>query len=271
MTILVTGATGLVGARLLPRLVDMGYECRALMRAGKPAQAGVTAVEGDLLDPTSLLPAMEGVTAIIHLAAVFRTPDTDLIWKSNLDGTRNLITAAKARAPQARFILASTTNIYNADTPRPGREDDDADPQQAYPASKLAAEAALRDSGLTWLIQRFGFVYGDKDGHLDELPRLAPRFNMHPAQRMSLVHHRDIAAAMQLALRGAMDGQIVNIADDAPTSLYELAALVGGEMAPSSAPLNNPWHLHVDVTRARSLGFYPTVRSVRHAAREGWM
>lgn len=271
MTVLITGATGLVGARLLPRLVEAGLNCRALTRGGKEAPAGVTAVEADLLDPASLMRAVEGVSAIIHLAAVFRTPDTDLIWKSNLEGTRNVIAAVKAHAPEARLILASTSNVYDADSPRPGREGDAADPQQAYPASKLAAENALRESGLNWSIQRFGFVYGDKDGHLEELPRLVASFKMHPAQRMSMVHHLDIATAMNLALTGTMDGRIVNIADEAPTSIYELVALVGGTMEPSSAPLDNPWRLHMDVSLARSLGFQPIVRTVHQAMREGLM
>ncbi|PKR87326.1 epimerase [Pleomorphomonas diazotrophica] len=271
MTILITGGTGLVGARLLPRLAAAGLDCRALLRAGKPAPSGVTAIEADLLDPATLEQAVEGVSAIVHLAAVFRTPDTDLIWKSNLEGTRNLIAVAEKHAPGARFIMASTSNIYDADSPRPGREDDDADPKQAYPASKLAAENVLRDSRLTWAILRFGFVYGDGDGHLEDLPRHAPRLNMHPAKRMSLVHHRDIATAVRLALTGAMDGHIVNIADDAPTSIYELVELAGGTMEPSSAPLDNPWHLHVDASLARRLGFHPTVRSIHQAVEEGLM
>lgn len=271
MTILLTGGTGLVGARLLPRLAAAGLDCRALLRAGKQAPSGVTAVEADLLDTASLEQAVKGVSAIVHLAAVFRTSDTDLIWKSNLEGTRNLIAAARQHAPGARFIMASTTNVYNADSPRPGREGDAADPEQAYPASKLAAEKLLRDSGLTWAILRFGFVYGEGDGHLEELPRHAPRLNMHPAKRMSLVHHLDIATAVNIALTGAMDGHIVNIADDAPTSIYELVELAGGTMEPSSAPLENPWHLHVDPTLSRRLGFHPTVRSIHQAVEEGLM
>ncbi|APO77041.1 NAD-dependent nucleoside-diphosphate-sugar epimerase protein (plasmid) [Rhizobium etli 8C-3] len=271
MTVLVSGATGLVGARLLPRLVEARVNCRALMRGGKEAPAGVSAVEADLLDPASLMRAVEGISAIIHLAAVFRTPDTDLIWKSNLEGTRNLIAAAKACAPEARFIMASTSNVYDADSPHPGREDDAANPQQAYPASKLAAENALRESGLNWAIQRFGFVYGDKDGHLEELPRLVTNFKMHPAQRMSMIHHLDIATAMGLALTGTLDGRIVNIADEAPTSIYELVALVGGTMQPSSAPLGNPWRLHMDVSLARSLGFRPIIRTVYQAMQENLM
>ena len=73
MTTLVTGVTGLVGARLFPRLVAMGGKYRALVRGGKEVPAGATAVEGDLLDPASLDQAVAGVSAIIHLAAGWAT------------------------------------------------------------------------------------------------------------------------------------------------------------------------------------------------------
>ena len=148
MTILLTGVTGLVGARLLPRLVAAGLDCRALVRGGKEVPVGVAAVEGDLQDPASLARAVEDVSAIVHLAAVFRTPDDDLIWRSNLDGTRHLIAATKAHAPDARFIMASTSNIYDADTPRPGREVDAADPTQAYrrASGRPKASCARADS-----------------------------------------------------------------------------------------------------------------------------
>lgn len=269
MTILVTGATGLVGERLLPRLVQAGIECRALVRPGKAAPAGVAAVHGDLFDPASLKQAVEDVSAVIHLAAVFRTQDTDLVWKSNVEGTRNLIDAVLTHKPDARFIMASTGLVYNEDAPAPGREDDVTEPTLDYPASKVVAETAVRDSGLTWAILRFPFVYGDGDGHLEALPGHARQRHFHPAQKMSLVHHRDIAAALELALTGAMDGRIVNIADEAPTSMYELAALVGDPLEPSSEPLKNPWYIHMDASRARGLGFQPSVRTVYQAAQEG--
>jgi nucleoside-diphosphate-sugar epimerase len=251
--------------------VKAGVDCRALIRAGKEVPYGVTAVEGDLFDPSSLARAVDGVSAIIHLAAVFRTPNTDLIWKSNLEGTHNLIAAAKAHAPGAQFIMASTVLVYNMDSPRPSREDDAADPKQDYPASKLAAENELRDSGLNWSVLRFGFVYGDKDGHLESLPKLAAQAKFRPAQRMSMIHHRDIATAMNLALTGAMDGHIVNITDEAPTSMYELFELVGETMEPSSEPLANPWYMQMDGSLARRLGFQPTVRTVYQAAQEKLM
>jgi UDP-glucose 4-epimerase len=270
-TVLITGASGLVGARLLLRLMEAGLNCRVLMRAGNEAPAGADLVEGDLLDPASLAAAMKGVSAIIHLAALFRTADVEMIWKTNLEGTRHLIAAAKAHAPGARFIMASTSLVYPMDGRWPGREGDPVSPKLDYPASKLAAEEELRNSGLNWTIQRFGFVYGDADGHLESLPKLAAAAKFHPALRISLIHHRDIATAMELALAGAMDGHVVNLTDEAPTSIYELARLVGEAMEPSAEPLVNPWYLQMDGTLARLLGFQPTVRTIYQAAQEQLM
>jgi len=269
MKVLVTGATGLVGERLAPRLVAAGLECHALVRQGGKAPPGVVAIEGDLFDPPSLAKAVGGMEAIVHLAAVFRTQDVDLIWKSNLEGTQNLIAAAQAHASATRFILASTSNVYDRHGPRPAREDDAVSPQQAYPASKVAAEEALRRSGLNGSIIRFPFVYGDADGHLEMLPRHVEAFGFHPAHRMSTIHHRDIATAMAMALAGAFDGRTVNIADDAPLSIHELVELVGGTIEPSAEPTPDPWFLHVDASLARSLGFQPKVSTVYQAAREG--
>lgn len=269
MTVLVTGATGLVGERLLPRLIEMGEDCRVLVRRGKQGPAGARSVEGDLLKPESLAEATIGISAIIHLAAVFRTKDNDLIWRSNLEGTRSLIAAVKTHAPQARFIMASTSNVYNKNSPQPSRESDSVEPELAYPASKAAAESLLRQSGLNWAIVRFPFVYGDGDGHLEMLPKHMAAFGFHPANRMSTIHHRDIATAIAMALAGIFDGRVVNIADEAPTTIYELVRLVGEKMEASAEPMQNPWHLHVDVSLARSLGFRPTVRTVYQALQEG--
>jgi UDP-glucose 4-epimerase len=267
--ILVTGVTGLVGARLLPRLVNAGFDCYALVRGGKMLPEGVTAVNGDLLDTTSLSNAVRDMSTIIHLAAVFRTHDTDMIWRVNLEGTRNLIEAAKTHAPDVRFIMASTSNVYNSNNPHPGREDDVVEAIHAYPASKIAAEKELRESGLNWSILRFTFVYGDGDGHLEMLPRHVVEAKFHPAMRMSTIHHRDICTAIAMALNGVMDGKTVNISDEAPTTVYELLQILGEKMESSAEPLQNPWQLHADSSLARSLGFQPTVRTIQQAAQEG--
>src|SRR6476661_4217531 len=113
-TLLLTGATGLVGSRLLPRLTTAGFTCRALVRRDVALPNGVTAVRGDLDDPASLPPAVDGIDAVVHLAALFRTGDEDAIWRANLDGTRHLVEAVAVHAPTARFVMASTGNVYDA-------------------------------------------------------------------------------------------------------------------------------------------------------------
>jgi nucleoside-diphosphate-sugar epimerase len=268
-TLLLTGASGLVGSRLLPRLAQSGFDCRALVRADVALPPGTVAVRGDLDDPNSLRAAVEGVDAVVHLAALFRTDDEDAIWRANLDGTRNLIDAVTTHAPRARFVMASTGNVYDADAARPALETDACAPTAAYPASKVAAEQLLRESGLTWSILRLPFVYGDNDGHLASLTGLAERFGLHPAHTYSVVHHRDVATVMRIALTGAMDGRIVNVTDDAPVTVYEMTLLAGNPVAASAKPLDHPWSGRMDGTLVRELGFQPSVPTIQAAARQG--
>jgi len=267
--VLLTGASGLVGSRLLPRLIQDGEDCRALLRRDLALPAGAIGVRGDLEDPDSLREAVTGVDAVVHLAAFFRTTDDGAIWRANLDGTRNLVEAVKAHAPRARFVMASTGNVYDADAPRPGRETDTCTPTAAYPASKVAAEALLRSSGLTWSIVRLPFVYGDGDGHLATMPALASRFGLHPAHTYSVIHQRDVAVVMRLALSGAMDGRVVNATDDAPVTVFEMALLAGEPIEGSAKPLVNPWSGRIDSALSRELGFRPTVPTIRRAAADG--
>jgi UDP-glucose 4-epimerase len=269
MTILVTGGTGLVGSRLLRRFVETGVNCRALVRPGKSIPEGAAPVQGDLLDLDSLRAALEDVSAIVHFAAVLRTQNEQDIWRANLDGTKNLIAAAKAYAPEARFIMASTGLVYDADASHPGREEDETHPTLAYPASKTAAEQALRESGLNWSILRLAFVYGDGDGHIASVPQIVDRMKWHPAKTFSMIHQRDVARAVELALTGGMDGQIVNVCDDAPTTLYEMSRLVGMPIAPSSEPLVDPWMGRMDGSHLRSFGFEPEIPTVYRAAQQG--
>ncbi len=268
-TLLLTGASGLVGSRLLPRLVQDGANCRALLRGDLTLPEGAAGVRGDLGDPSSLRKAVEGVDSVVHLAALFRTTDDDAIWRANLDGTRNLVEAVKAYAPQARFVMVSTGNVYDADAERPSRETDACTPTAAYPASKLAAEALVRDSGLTWSIVRLPFVYGDGDGHLASMPSLASRFGLHPAHTYSVLHQRDVAVVMRLALSGALDGRVVNATDDAPVTVFEMALLAGEPIEGSAEPLVNPWSGRMDSSLLRELGFRPTVPTIQGAAAAG--
>ncbi|MGA9115419.1 MAG: NAD(P)H-binding protein, partial [Bacteroidota bacterium] len=70
--ILVTGSTGYIGGRLVPRLLEMGYRVRCLVRdqarvQGRPWQRDVEIVAGDILQPDSLAPAVQGVSAAYYL------------------------------------------------------------------------------------------------------------------------------------------------------------------------------------------------------------
>lgn len=268
MTVLVTGGTGLVGTRLLPRLAGAGIECRALTRAGKTVPSGVTAVEGDIRDPVSLVEAIKGVKAVIHLAAILRTAETRQIWSVNVEGTRNLIAVAREHAPDARFIMASTGLVYSENSSRPSLESDPVAPDRDYPASKIAAEKLLQDSGLNWSILRFGFVYGDADGHVAQIPHIAQLLKLHPANRLSMIHHRDVATLAKMGLNGTLDGRIVNAVDDAPMTIYELSAIAGKPLHPVDMPLTHPWSGVLDGSLALSLGFKPEVATTWQAARE---
>lgn len=268
MKILVTGGTGLVGMRLLPRLVKAGIDCRALVRAGKSLPAGVTAVEGDILVPATLVEAMQGVDAVVHLASVLRSPELEKIWDANLNGTCNLIAAAKEYAPKARFMMASTSLVYHEDGQRPSQEGDEVAPKRDYPASKIAAEKRLRESDLNWSILRFGFVYGDGDEHIAKIPQIAKLLKLHPANRMSMIHHRDLATLVQMAIKGVFDRQIVNAVDDAPMTIFELSEMAGVPLEPTATPLAHPWAHVLDGSLARRLGFTPEVRTTYQAAQE---
>jgi len=165
--------------------------------------------------------------------------------------------------------MASTGLVCDADASHPGLEDNATNPKLAYPASNVAAENELRNSGLNWSILRRPIVYGDGDGHLAAVPAVAARFKWHPAKTFSLAHQRDVARTAELALTGVMDGLIVNIVDDAPTTLYEIASLVGSPIEPSAEPLTDPWMGRTDGSRSRALGFHPTVPTVYQARQQG--
>ncbi len=105
-----TGGTGLVGPRLLKRFVEAGIECRALVRPGKKIPAGVTAVEGDILRADSLAAAVEGVSAIVHLAALFRT-------------RRRLFVATLGRSARHGEGVDEATPVTDLDSPIMDRTD----------------------------------------------------------------------------------------------------------------------------------------------------
>ena len=125
MRALVTGSTGCVGANLVAALNRRGIEVIGLRRKTSPEDAihdlVMTPVVGDILDIESLYPAMEGVDWVFHVAAVAtyrKTPD-DLFYRVNVEGTRNVLLAAR-QAGVRRFVLTSSAAALGK--PRPGKE-----------------------------------------------------------------------------------------------------------------------------------------------------
>jgi hypothetical protein len=104
---------------------------------------------------------------------------------------------------------------------------------------------------------------------VSSMPAHATRMGLHPAHTFSVAHHRDIATVVQLALNGIMDEQVVNVTDDAPVTVYEMAGFAGTPIEGSAEPLTHPWSGRVDGALARELGFQPSVPTISDAARRG--
>lgn len=303
-TILVTGATGQVGKRLVPRLLswrESGDEIRALVRTAQAAEhfagLGAQAVVGDLLDAADRKRALDGASLVVNAAATFRAPGLtdDDMFAVNRDAAVALARES-AEAGVRRFVQISTNLVYGPGIGRPVREDDElravVTPQQrAYPASKRQAEELLRElseeSGLDIVTLRLAFVYGDGDPHIENiLPRFATAAANEP---MAMVHHADVAQGVHRALsafstlsvlpsRASGSGfdsgyRAYNICGDGVSTVYELHELIGRSMdlaAAEGRTVADPWYGIPDTTRAyRELGFRPIYPSARAAWRDG--
>ena len=112
MTVLVTGATGFLGEHVCRVLVEHGHAVRGLARSrsGVLAELGVEHVRGDVLDGPDLDRALDGVSAVFHLAgAVSRDPhDAQRMMRLHVDGTRRVLERMHA-ARVGRMVLASTS------------------------------------------------------------------------------------------------------------------------------------------------------------------
>ncbi len=280
MRVLVTGATGRVGSRLIPRLLAQGYDVRVLVRSEEQARsmraAGAKPTVGDLLQPDTLTHAVAGVDGIVHLAAFFRGATEAAARATNLDGTLALARAAR-EAGVRKFVYVSTNLVYGPGRGRPAREDDEPkpEPDRFYPVSKLAAERELaalyQDRAADLCILRLAFVYGEGDPHLAEAVNLTR--GQPPGKRMQLVHHADVAQAIMLSLRAAQsDMQIYNVADDLPVPISEIRRLNGrSELDDSTAgDVADPWEGIVDTAKIkRDLGFRPVYPSLHEAVSDG--
>ncbi|TFG34473.1 NAD-dependent epimerase/dehydratase family protein [Candidatus Thorarchaeota archaeon] len=169
--VLITGATGFVGRKLIPRILEEGHEVVALVRStsnieGLPKQVEVR--EADLLDITSLEAAVQDIDAVIHLAAYFDfyPSSVDLMYRVNVEGTKNLMSACVGTKVE-RFIYCSSTEAIGPVRFPPGNEDTELNPSFDYGHSKVLAEQAVReitkDTNLDHVILRPTGIMGEGD------------------------------------------------------------------------------------------------------------
>lgn len=123
--VLVTGATGFIGWHVARKLLARGHSVRALARPGsKVRELEVETVTGDLRDAKSLERAVAGCGTIFHVAADYRlwAKHPNELFQSNVEGTRNLLTAARS-AGVDRVVYTSTVGCIGVPGGGVGDED----------------------------------------------------------------------------------------------------------------------------------------------------
>ena len=158
--ILVTGATGFVGRRVVERLTSNRKNVKALTRGGAAAMLpwGVKIAIGDVLDPKSLTSAMQGVDAVVHLVAVIREIGDRTFQRVNYEGTKNVLEAAK-KAGVDRVVCVSTVGSTS-------------DPEVPYLYSRWMAEQEIARSDLDCTVIRFTIGFGEGDEFINRLAAL---------------------------------------------------------------------------------------------------
>jgi UDP-glucose 4-epimerase len=280
--VLLTGATGRVGARFIPYLRNQGVTLRLAvwnpaMLAGAPSRPEL--VVGDLTDRGVCAAAAAGVDAVVHIASAFVGVSAKQAEELNRRATATLAQAA-LDAGVRRFVQMSSYLVYRATLGRPAREDDElrGDGAAPFSADKLGSEravAAFAGTALEVCVLRVAFTYGEGDPHLVDAFGWAQRSSPH--RRLHLVHHADVRQSVLHGLTGAAIG-VFNIGDDAPATAAELAALAEDYFSPHAESDDaaqfdaDSFEGEVDTSLARSrLGFRPRFPSIQAAARAGAM
>ena len=224
MKALVTGATGFVGAAIAKTLIASGWQVRVLARAGSDRgnlrQLAAQVVEGDLNDSGSLELALEGCTALFHAAADYRlgARDPKPLYLTNVEGTRNILSAARKVGVQRTVYTSSVATIGIPTDGTPGEERSPvalSDMIGHYKRSKYLAEEVARDAarmGMSVVIVNPSTPVGPGDikptptGQL-VLDAASGRMPAYVDTGLNIVHVDDVAAGHLLAFERGKTGE----------------------------------------------------------------
>jgi 2-alkyl-3-oxoalkanoate reductase len=250
MRVFVVGASGAIGSRLVPQLIERGHEvigsARSPDKAERLRRLGAESVVLDALDARAIREAVAAAQpdAIVHQATALtgisdvKHLDRSFAQTNRLrsEGTDNLLAAAR-EAGVGKFVAQSNANNRYAREGGPVKsEDDPLDPKPPAAARESAAALEHLDKAVTGaggIALRYGIFYGDPEDGLVEAVR-ARKFPIvgDGGGVWSFIHLDDAAAATVLALE--QDGPAVyNIVDDEPSPtrewLPELARILGAK------------------------------------------
>ncbi|MHB1225023.1 MAG: NAD-dependent epimerase/dehydratase family protein [Gemmatimonadaceae bacterium] len=231
MRVFVTGASGVIGRRVVPLLTATGHDVTAIARTpGKHAaleRQGATAVAVDLFDRDELRPLIAGHDAVVNLATHMPASSTRMLlpgaWRENdrvrREGSATLVEAALAEGVP-RFIQESFAPIYEDGGDR-WLDERAAVRPAPYNRSVLDAErsaARFDASGGIGIVLRFALFYGHDSRLLhDMLGMMRKGWAPLPGPRsafVSSIAHDDAATAVVAAL--ALPGGVYNVTDDEP-------------------------------------------------------
>ena len=215
--VLVTGGAGSVGKHVARRLRKQGYTVRVfdlpnMDYTGLEGAEGIEVLRGDITQLTSVHQAVEGVSAVIHLAAILPPASEqrrELTFAVNVEGTARVAEALKRANPDAPLVFSSPVSTYG-DTTGVNSPVTVDHPQQAldiYAESKIAAGRSLRESYPNAVILR---ISGIAVPSIQSPPEVWPFM---ADQRIEFIHRDDVVRALCSAasVEGAK-GQVFNIA-----------------------------------------------------------